>query len=176
MAVTAVLVALFATGCTPAATRPTADAAPNVAASSAGPPPSAGDGATAPPRDTVNACGDEAAELDAVITEQLDAFADDDWERALSLTSQRFLASGVDADGLRRIVTSGYPAAADAADHGVRGCVRDGDDAQVLITVTATDGATLDLIYLMTREDGQWRISGAVDHGAPPSEPPTIET
>jgi hypothetical protein len=56
----------------------------------------------------------------------------------------------------------------------VLGCVRTSSEAQVLIEVTATDGATLELVYLMTREDGGWRISGAVGHGNGSSEPATI--
>lgn len=161
------LVAGCSTGGSPAAA-PSAPAARS--RSTAGPrpslPPDAPTGATVD-------CGADLAALDAVITEQLDAFAADEWEHAWSLTSRRFRSAGVDADGLRQIVTSGYPEAADAADHEVRGCLFDGDDAQVLIEITSTDGATLDLVYLLTREGGRWRISGAVGHGTG-SEPATI--
>jgi hypothetical protein len=121
-------------------------------------------------------CSDDLAALDAVITEQLAAFAADDWDAAWALTSRQFRAAGVDAEGLREIVTSGYPEAADAADHEVLGCALAGDDAQVLIEVTSTDGETAGLVYLMTREEAGWRVSGAVAHATGASEPPTIET
>jgi hypothetical protein len=121
-------------------------------------------------------CVDDLAALDAVITEQLAAFAADDWDGAWALTSRQFRAAGVDADGLRQIVTSGYPEAADAADHEVLGCALAGDEAQVLIEVTSTDGATAGLVYLMTREEAGWRVSGAVEHATGASEPGTIRT
>lgn len=126
------------------------------------------------PAEPATDCGDEVGALDAVITEQLAAFASGDWDRAFSLTSRQFRAAGIDADDLRRIVTSGYAEAADAASHEVLGCVRSGDDAQLLIEITATDGATLELVYLMTREGDRWRISGAVEHGTGPTEPGTV--
>lgn len=147
------------------ATAPAQDAAPPTTA-----PRDDATGSTAPAAD----CGDDLPALDAVISEQLAAFAADDWERAYSLTSRQFRAGGIDADGLRDIVTSGYAEAADAVRHEVLGCVRTGPEAQVLIEVTASDGATLGLVYLMSREDGRWRISGAVEHGTGGSEPTTI--
>jgi hypothetical protein len=128
------------------------------------------------PDERVVACGDAVAELDAVISEQLAAFAAGDWDHAFSLTSREFRAGGIDARTLREIVVLGYPEAADAARHEVLGCVRSADEAQVLIEVTARDGATLGLVYLLTREDGRWRISGAVEHEVSSSEPATIRT
>lgn len=167
------LMLLAAAGCTAPATTATGAARSEAARATTPAPDDDTAGATADP---ATGCGDELRALDAVIDEQLAAFAADDWERALSLTSRRFRAGGVDADGLRRIVTSGYATAADAADHEVRGCVRAGDEAQVLIEVTGSDGSSLDLVYLMTREDGRWRIAGAVDHPTGASEPPTVRT
>jgi hypothetical protein len=158
--------------CTPPADRVTA--APTAPVRDAArPTAAAGDGTTGSPAPAAG-CGDDLAALDAVISEQLAAFAANDWERAFSLTSRRFRASGVDADGLREIVTSGYAEAADAERHEVLGCARTGPAAQVLVEVTASGGATLGLVYLMTREDGRWRISGAVAHGTDGSEPSTI--
>lgn len=149
----------FATACTaPAAPQVGAPSAPSARAAPTTPTP------TTPP-DAAAGCGDELAALDAVISEQLAAFAADDWDRAFSLTSRQFRAGGIAAAGLRDIVTSEYAEAADAERHDVLGCARAGDEAQVLIEVTAADGATLDLVYLLTREEGRWRISGAVRHG-----------
>lgn len=170
------LLALLLVGCTAPASEQVADDAASQGRDPApstppDPAPSApgGDGSD----DVAEQCGEELAALDAVITEQLDAFAADDWERAWSLTSRQFRAAGIDPDGLREIVTTGYPEAADAADHEVVGCLFAQGEAQVLIAITASDGATADLVYLLTREDGAWRISGAVDHGSGPSEPGT---
>ena len=175
-AVAVLTAAVLTAGCTgPASLQtdgPTARPEPD-AVGSAPPEDRATTGPAAPP-DTATACGDELATLDTVISEQLAAFAADDWDRAFSLTSRQFRASGVDADGLREIVTSGYAEAADAVRHDVLGCVTTAGDAQVLIEVTARDGTTLGLVYLMTREDGRWRISGAVEHGTGGSEPATI--
>jgi hypothetical protein len=174
-AAVALLVTLLA-GCTaPAAEQVAGDAAPEGSAPAPPTPPAAAPSTPADDGsgDVAAQCGDELEALDAVITEQLDAFAADDWQRAWSLTSREFRAAGIDADGLREIVTTGYPEAADAADHEVVGCLFGRGEAQVLIAITATDGATADLVYLLTREDGRWRISGAVDHDSGPSEPDT---
>lgn len=175
MAVTATLLAaLLVGGCTsPTTSGPVADAGSAPAAPSAPGAPSVPAAPDDTPSSSTAACADDLEALDAVITEQLDAFAADDWDRAWSLTSREFRAAGVDADGLREIVTQGYPEAADAADHEVVGCLFADDEAQVLIDITASDGATLGLVYLMTREGGDWRISGAVEHGTGPSEPGT---
>jgi hypothetical protein len=167
------LTLLFLTGCTPPADR-AADARTSAAGDPAPPTTTPRDGTIDPPTASPVDCGADLAALDAVISEQLAAFAHDDWDRAFALTSRQFRASGVDADRLREIVTAGYAEAADAERHEVLGCVRTGPEAQVLIEVTATDGATLGLVYLMTREDGRWRISGAVEHGTGASEPTTI--
>lgn len=168
----ALVVTVLVTACSPpgdrvadAPTAPVTEAAPSTAAPGDDPTTSG-----APATD----CGDDLTALDAVIIEQLAAFAADDWDHAFSLTSRRFRAGGIDADRLREIVTSGYAEAAEAERHAVLGCVRTGREAQVLIEVTATDGATLDLVYLMTREDGRWRVSGAVEHPTGGSEPATI--
>lgn len=162
---TALVVLLLCGACTASPTGSVADRAQ---------PPSSPAPDVATPSEQTGDCGAQWAALDEVVSEQLAAFADDDWDRAFSLTSRQFRASGVDADGLRRIVTSDYAAAADAASHEVLACVRAGDEAQLLIEVTARDGAVLQLVYLLTREDGRWRISGAVDHGGATSEPPTV--
>jgi hypothetical protein len=175
-AVAVLTAALLTAGCTgPASLQtdgPTARPEPDAVGSA--PPEDRATTRPAAPPATATACGDELATLDTVISEQLAAFAADDWDRAFSLTSQQFRASGVDANGLREIVTSGYAAAADAERHDVLGCVITAREAQVLIEVTARDGTTLGLVYLMTREDGRWRISGAVEHGTGGSEPATI--
>ncbi|HSJ45442.1 MAG TPA: DUF4864 domain-containing protein [Euzebyales bacterium] len=167
-----VLTLLLLTGCTPPADR--AAGMPPAAAGDAAPTTTPRSGTTDPPAASPVDCGADLAAVDAVITEQLAAFAGDDWDRAFALTSRRFRASGIDAGRLRQIVTSGYAEAADAEFHEVLGCVRTGREVQVLIEVTATDGATLGLVYLMTREDGRWRISGAVEHGTGASEPPNL--
>lgn len=177
---TALLVALVVavTACTgPAgqvagAQRSDTAAAPSPAATTG--PTDAPTGPAGAPSDPDSGCGDDVDAMDAVITRQLAAFTAGDWDGAYALTSRQFRAGGVDADGLREIVTSGYAAAADAERHEVQGCVRTGPEAQVLIEITAGDGATLGLVYLMTREDGRWRISGAVQHGTGGSEPATI--
>lgn len=170
--VSALVAVVLMTGCRPSADQ-VADVATASARDAASPTTGPRDGATGSATPTAE-CGDDLAALDEVISAQLAAFAADDWERAYALTSRQFRAGGIDADGLREIVTSGYAEATDTERHEVLGCVRTGPEAQVLIRITASDGATLGLVYLMHREDGRWRISGAVEHGTGGSEPTTI--
>jgi hypothetical protein len=167
---TTVVAAVLAAGCLAPTSRVADAPAPSPVPTPDGAP-------TAAPGDPdADGCADDLAALDAVITEQLAAFAADDWDAAWALTSRQFRAAGVDANGLREIVTSGYPEAADAEDHEVLGCALAGGQAQVLIEVTSADGETAGLVYLMTREEAGWRVSGAVAHTFGVSEPPTIET
>jgi hypothetical protein len=103
-----VLVTLAAlTGCSTSPDQ-VADTSPQASEDAAPLTPMPGDGATDGSVDRAGDCAGELAALDAVISLQLAAFADDDWEGAFALTSRQFRAGGIDADGLREIVTSGY--------------------------------------------------------------------
>lgn len=123
------------------------------------------------PDGQVPTCDDDATvAIDAVIGEQLAAFAADDYDRALELASQDFRAA-IDADGLAGLIEDGYPVAAMAASHELGPCVQPSPrTAEVLVQVTAQDGARGDLIYRMVEEAPGWRISGALQVGDAPDD------
>lgn len=102
--------------------------------------------------------------IDAIIAGQLDAFAAGDYDLALTFASEGFQA-GLDAEAFERVITDGFPVVARDASHRTRRCVTLEGDAgtagQALVTVTAADGESTDLVYLLLVEDGGWVISGA---------------
>lgn len=148
-------------------TLPPPEDGPGPADGAPGPP-----GGATPPADPhgpdgdVPACGEGTArDIDAVIGDQLAAFADDDYERALELASRDFRAA-IDAEGLAGIIEQGYPVASDAASHETGACVQPTPvTAEVLVRVTARDGDRGDLVYRLVDEDDGWRIAGAVQVG-----------
>lgn len=121
----------------------------------------------------VDTCSDdEVAAMDAQVAGQLDAIADRDWGAALGFATAAFRADHDDAR-FSQVISDGFPVVAANDSHRSDGCIRGGDAAQLLVTVTATDGATTELVYLMELEDDTWRIGGAVPHGADGDAPDT---
>ncbi len=121
------------------------------------------------------ACDEATLEaIDATIDAQLAAFADDDYEAALALTTEGFQEE-FDAERLRGIIEEGFPIVTEADGHTSDTCVSADGAAQVLVEVTAGDDA-LDLVYAMEDEDGQWRIAGATPagEGAPEDDPELV--
>jgi len=121
------------------------------------------------------ACDEATLEdIDATIDAQLAAFADDDYEAALALTTEGFQEQ-FDAELLRGIIEEGFPLVAEADGHTSDTCVASDGAAQLLVSVTAGDDA-LELVYAMEDEDGEWRIAGATpaDEGAPEDNPELV--
>lgn len=112
------------------------------------------------------ACSDgDLSAIDAVIDDQLEAFVDDDYAGALELASEDF-REGFDEERFRDVIEEGFPIVAEATGHTSDVCVRDGGNAQLLVTVEGESGQEAELVYLMVREGGEWRIGGAEPAGA----------
>lgn len=152
---------------------PRADA-PSEAPSTAVPTPVPdGPGVAPPDVPGATACAQQdVAAMDAQVAGQLEAIADRDWNAALGFATDEFRALHDDGR-FAQIISDGFPVVATNASHASDACVRSDDAAQLLVTVTATDGATTELVYLMDLEDGTWRIGGAVPHGAGADDPDT---
>lgn len=112
--------------------------------------------------------------MDDQVAGQLEAIAEQDWSGALAFATSDFRAD-YDDRRFAQVITDGFPVVAENASHSSEGCVRADDEAQLLVTVTASDGATADLVYLMGLEDGTWRIGGAVPHGAGSDDEPDTQ-
>jgi len=106
--------------------------------------------------------------IDATIDGQLAAFADGDFVAALGFASERF-RSGTTPAQFQATIEAEYPLLIGASGHRSEVCVRQGDVAQLLVTIDARGEETDELLYQMAREDGQWRIDVA---GRVPSEEP----
>lgn len=107
------------------------------------------------------ACSDEdLGKIDEVIDDQLEAFVDDDYAGALELASEDF-REGFDEERFRDVIEEGFPIVAEATGHTSDVCVRDGGNAQLLVTVEGASGQEAELVYLMVLEGGAWRIGGA---------------
>jgi len=112
---------------------------------------------------------DEAtrADLDATIDAQLEAFADDDYDAALALTTEGFQEQ-FNAERLRGIIEDGFPLVTEADGHTSETCVESEGVAQLLVSVTAGD-EELELVYSLESEEGEWRIAGAKPTGEGPA-------
>lgn len=114
-------------------------------------------------------CGDATLEaVNAAIGGQLAAFAEGDFAAALEFASTGF-RDDFDVERFRAVIEEGFPAVAENQGHTSDVCVQVEDRVDVLVTVVGPD-EDQELRYGLVREDGQWRIDGAVPV-APSDEP-----
>lgn len=104
----------------------------------------------------------------AAIDGQLTALADRDYATALEFATERY-RSGTTAEQFRAVIEADYPLLIDSSGQRPGTCVAQGDSAQLLVTIASDAGQTDELVYVMTREGGEWRIEAA---GRIPSEEP----
>lgn len=128
------------------------------------------DGADGPLSDTdpaVDRCDDdEFAAVDGTVGDQLDAFAEDDWEQAYSLASREY-RQGVDLEEFVLLIEEHFPAVADPAGHTSAECLTDGTRASIVVTVTGRADGSRTYLYLLTLEDDGWRVNGATPSATP---------
>ncbi len=124
----------------------------------------------------VRTCDDSTREaILAAVTGQLEAFAEDDWAGALGFATDGFQAT-IGPDDLEAIIRSTYPIVAEASGARLGGCAVAGPAAQAEIEVVGDFGRTQRLGYLLSFEDGAWRIAGAgTVEGGPGSSGPAID-
>lgn len=103
---------------------------------------------------------DTQAAIDTTIDGQLAALNDGDYAAALGFSTAGFRA-GTSAEAFGEVIESDYPLLRAASGHTSSICVADGDQAQLIVEVEGTDGASDELLYRMTQESGEWRIAAA---------------
>jgi hypothetical protein len=115
--------------------------------------------------------GGTLEDIDTTIQGQLDALAGGDYDAALAFATEGFRA-GTTPEDFRALIEADYAVLTQDAAHTSGTCVASGDQAQVLVTVEASTGTAAELVYRLSREDGEWRIAvaGLVPSG---SETPT---
>jgi len=104
---------------------------------------------------------DEAADVQAAITGQLDAFARDDADAAYGFAAPAIREKFADAAGFLAMVKSAYPAVYRhrSAEFGVE--KRDGERVRQSIVFVDADNAVWAGVYLLAQQpDGAWRIEG----------------
>lgn len=118
---------------------------------------------------------DTARAARAVIQQQLAAFRKNDYSAAYRHAAPEIQEQFAVAD-FRRMVREGYPQIAHSREASFGDARFRGEVVAVPVTVTGEDGVTAEVLYLMRRVAGQWRVAG-VEGGAPqggnPSPPPT---
>ena len=103
-----------------------------------------------------------AAEWQAVITGQIQAFRDHDAPRALSFAAAPFHQSFADPeDFFAAIIGSGYAPIMESRAHSF-GAFTLAGEGQVLqdVKFTGKDNTSYEAIYQLDREEGGWRVHG----------------
>ena len=97
-----------------------------------------------------------------VVVQQLEAFRRDDFVAAFGFASEE-IHQLFDVTRFEAMVRSGYPEIARSAsafvDHATRG---PGGRLYLLVRVRGANGQSIEAVYEMVRENGQWRINGVV--------------
>jgi hypothetical protein len=113
----------------------------------------------------------DGATLDGLVEAidgQLAAFAQGDFAAALSFASERFRSANT-PEQFQATIEADYPLLIGASGQRPGTCVAQGGTAQLVVTIEGDGGQRDELVYLMTLEDGEWRIEAA---GRVPSEEP----
>ena len=102
----------------------------------------------------------DAEDIQAVIGAQLDAFQQDDWERAFTYASPMIQGMFGSPTGFSAMVRGGYPMVWRPSRIEV-GPLEDGPRGPVQIMyLDGPDGVAYVAAYEMTQVDGAWRING----------------
>ena len=128
-------------------------------------------GGSADPHGDLACDAETQTAIDATIDGQLAAFADGDYGAALAFATEDFQA-GTSAEAFAEVIESDYPLLRGASGHTSSVCVAEGDQAQLIVVIEGTDGASDELVYRMAQEAGEWRIAVAAHVPEAGSEEP----
>ena len=97
----------------------------------------------------------------ASIEAQLKAFKADDYEKAAKYQSAGLRDQFRTVEEFRRAIREGYPQFANykSVTFGEARCDEKGDALQIQATVTGQDGVTVRGVYIMVREEGEYRVT-----------------
>jgi uncharacterized protein DUF4864 len=105
---------------------------------------------------------DPRADMARTVLDQLAAFRRDDWAAAYAYASVA-IQSRFDLEAFRQMVTGGYAPIARSATATVSHVeVVDPSHGRVEVRVEGTNGETIDALYELVGERGQWRINGVL--------------
>jgi len=104
----------------------------------------------------------DARAAESVILRQLEAFRTGDFETAYTFAAA-VIQQTFDQPAFERMVTTGYAEIARSAFAVIAKNERAAEDRRyVTVRIIGFNGHRIEALYEMTREDGQWKISGVV--------------
>jgi len=103
----------------------------------------------------------ERKAVTTAIEAQLKAFRDNDYEKAQKYQSAE-LKRGTTLEMFRRMMREVYPQFANykSVTFGEARCDTKGEVVQIRVTLTGQDRVTVKAVYMMEKEDGEYRVSG----------------
>jgi uncharacterized protein DUF4864 len=105
---------------------------------------------------------DPRADMARTVLDQLAAFRRDDWTAAYAHASAA-IQSRFDLEAFRQMVTGGYAPIARSTSASVSHVeVVDPSHGLVEVRVEGANGETIDALYELVDEQGQWRINGVL--------------
>lgn len=98
----------------------------------------------------------------ASIEGQLKAFREDDYEKATKFQCLELRKGFKSSEEFRRAIKLGYPQFANykAANFGEAICDEKGERLHIRVTLTGQDGVVVRALYLMIKEEGEYRVGG----------------
>lgn len=105
----------------------------------------------------------------AAIEAQLKAFRADDFKTAEKYQHSSLRDNFNSTEEFRAMMRRGYPQVVNykSVSFGAARCDEKGEQAQIHVTLTGKDGVTLRLVYVMLKEEGEYRVA-TVFGGSPP--------
>jgi hypothetical protein len=110
------------------------------------------------------------------IEAQLKAFKADDYKKAEKYQSAGLKQNFRSTDEFREMMKRGYPQFANykSVRFGDARCDAKGDNVQINVTVVGHDNVTVRAVYLMVREEGQYRVSSVFLEERPKADPSEV--
>lgn len=109
----------------------------------------------------------------ATIEAQLKAFKADDYTAALKYQSSGLKENFDDAEAFKKAIKRGYPQFAryKTVKFGKATCDPKGDRLAIQVTLTGEDNVTVEGVYLMLRENGEYRVDSVLGGTRPKFQP-----
>jgi hypothetical protein len=115
----------------------------------------------------------ERKQVTGAIEAQLKAFRADDFKTAEKYQHSSLKENFPSTDAFRAMMRRGYPQVVNYKNvaFGESRCDEPGQSVQIRVTITGKDGAVLKMVYVMEKEDGEYRVLSVFGGQPPKSEP-----
>lgn len=115
----------------------------------------------------------ERKQVTGAIEAQLRAFRADDFKTAEKYQHSSLKENFASTDAFRTMMRRGYPQVVNykTVAFGESRCDEPGQHAQIRVAITGKDGSVLKMVYVMEKEDGEYRVLSVFGGQPPKSEP-----